>query len=271
MYFVVPNNLSSFKLSHPASGGLWEIPVLHLDEHLLAVAKPAGIWVTPDRRQTEQPALMPLLDAGIKAGKAWAAALDLDYLHNAHRLEFDTTGVLLLARSKPALTLLTEAFGSGKVDERYTALIRGVPPQETFELSARLSPHPDRTAVMRVDPRAGRRYRTRATVRERFKDYALIECRAMPGKPGQIAAHLRHARHPLVGDPDRGGKLFLSKLKRDYHLNKHREERPLIGRTALHLEAVALPHPVTGEEITFEAPLPKDLSVALKYLRRFGQ
>jgi 23S rRNA-/tRNA-specific pseudouridylate synthase len=124
---------------------------------------------------------------------------------------------------------------------------------------------------MRVDPRAGRRYRTRATVRERFKDYTLIECRALPGKPGQIAAHLRHARHPLVGDPDRGGKLFLSKLKRDYHLNKHREERPLIGRTALHLEAVTFPHPTTGEKMTVEAPLPKDFSVALKYLRRFGR
>ena len=68
-----------------------------------------------------------------------------------------------------------------------------------------------------------------------------------PGKPGQITAHLRHARHPLVADPDRGGAgIFLSQLKRDYEPKKGQEERPLIGRPALHLETVELQHPVRG-------------------------
>jgi 23S rRNA pseudouridine955/2504/2580 synthase len=82
---------------------------------------------------------------------------------------------------------------------------------------------------------------------------------------------LRHAALPIVGDSLYGGKpLWLSRLKRDYQLKRNQEERPLIGRVALHAEELTLPHPITGQSLTIEAPWPKDFTVALKYLRRFA-
>ena len=106
---------------------------------------------------------------------------------------------------------------------------------------------------------------------ERFRGYSLLQCVPSPGRPGQIGAHLRHARFPLVGDPYRGGAgIFLSQLKQTYEPKKGQEERPLIGRAALHLETIELQHPVGGAPLSVAAPPAKDLTVALKYLRRFA-
>jgi 23S rRNA-/tRNA-specific pseudouridylate synthase len=155
--------------------------------------------------------------------------------------------------------------------QRYLALVRGGAPQDKFDLNTRLVPHPDRPGQLRSDSKNGKRYVTRCEVLERFRGYTLLRCLPHPGQPGQITAHLRHARLPLVADPDRGGAgLFLSQLKRDYEPKKGQPERPLIGRPALHLETMELRHPLTGAALVITAPLPKDFDVALKYLRRFA-
>lgn len=87
----------------------------------------------------------------------------------------------------------------------------------------------------------------------------------------QIRIHLKHAGFPLIGDKLYGGKpLWLSRLKRDFRLKPGREERPLIARVALHAEELSLLHPVTNQPVTITAPLPKDLRVALRYLREFS-
>jgi 23S rRNA-/tRNA-specific pseudouridylate synthase len=83
--------------------------------------------------------------------------------------------------------------------------------------------------------------------------------------------HLRHVKLPIVGDTlYRGGKLWLSELKRNFRLKPNKEERPLISTVALHAESLALPHPMTNEMVTITAPWPKDLEVAVKYLRRYA-
>lgn len=258
------------KLSSPATQEFWEIPVLFEDEHLLAVDKPSGLLTSPDRYDPIRPNLMTLLHAGIEAGKPWAKARGLAYLMNAHRLDFETSGVILLAKSKPVLVELANLFGSEKPLKKYVALVRGTPAEEQFEIDEKLAPHPTRPGQMRVDPKNGKRSRTKVQIIERLSQYTLLRCEPLTERTHQIRIHLRYINLPIVGDALYGGRpLFLSSLKPNYTLKPGREERSLIGRVALHAENLELQHPVTGATVSIAAPWPKDLSVAVKYLKQW--
>lgn len=262
---------SPIKLSAPATRDFWELPVLFEDAHLLALDKPAGLLLSPDRLAPERPSLMPLLHAAIAGGKPWSVERGLTYLSHTHRLDADTSGVLLLAKSKTMLVALADLSSSQKLRHQLTALVQGNPALDSFQVNARLSPHPSTPGLVRVDPRNGKRAETRFTVLERFGSHALLQCEPLTDRPHQVRAHLFNSGLRLVGDELYGGKpLWLSRLKRSYRLKPGREERPLLARAALHLEQLAFAHPVTGESLSLAAPLPKDLRVALKYLREFG-
>jgi RluA family pseudouridine synthase len=224
---------------------------------------------------------MKLLHRDLARGATWAKQRGLDYLMNAHRLDFPTSGVLLLAKDKPTLVELACQFGAEKPVKIYAALVRGASAQPSFECEAKLAPHPLRPAYMRVDPKNGKRTLTEFTVRETFDGYLLLECRPKTGRTHQIRAHLKYLKLPIVGDDVYGGPaLWLSRLKPEYSLKPGRSENPLISRVALHAEQLILRRPSedgnpsanqggTGE-VRIEAPWPKDLSVAVKYLRRYG-
>jgi RluA family pseudouridine synthase len=262
---------SPIKLSSPATREFWEVPVLYEDEHLLSLNKLSGLLTSPDRYDPNRPNLMKLLHAGIADSKPWAKERGLSYLMNAHRLDFETSGVILLAKSKPVLVELANLFGSEKPIKSYLALVQGCPTTDQFQIDAKLAPHPVKVGLIRVDPRHGKRAKTTFEVRERFEGWTLLKCRPLTGRTHQIRVHLKHAGLPIVGDSLYGGKpLWLSRLKQDYHLKRDQEERPLMGRVALHAEELTLVHPVTGQSLTIEAPWPKDFTVALKYLRRFA-
>lgn len=262
---------STIKLSSPATREFWEIPILYEDEHLLALDKPSGLLTSPDRFDPNRPNLMKLLHGGIADGKPWAKERALAYVMNAHRLDFETSGVILLAKSKPVLVQLANLFGSEKPIKSFLALVRDCPGTDRFEVDAKLSPHPTNPGLIRVDPKHGKRAQTNFEVRERFDGWTLLACQPLTARTDQIRVHLRQAGFPMVGDSLYGGKpLWLSRLKRDYHLKPGKEERPLIARAALHAEKLTLEHPVTGQTIAIEAPLPKDFTVALKYLRRYA-
>ncbi len=260
------------KLSWPATHEFWEIDVLFEDEHLMALYKPAGLLTSPDRYDPTRPNLMRLLHESIAQGKPWAKQRGLTYLMNAHRLDFDTSGILLLAKSKPVLVKLVELFGSEKPIKEYVALVHGRPGQEYFEVNAKIAQHPTMPGVVRVDNARGKKARTLFDVLEVFSGYTLLRCKPLTGRTHQIRVHLQHVGLPIVGDTTYGGApLLLSRLKPEYKLKRGQTERPLISRPALHAEKLQLPHPVTGELITIMAPWPKDLTVAVKYLRRFAK
>jgi len=268
---AVTRSAASIKLSSPATREFWELPVLFEDTHILALAKPSRLLSSPDRYDPSRPNLMKLLHGAIAERKPWARERGLDYLMNAHRLDFETTGVLLLAKNKPVLVKLASLFGSEKPIKRYIALVAGAPPEDQFEVDAKLAPHPSRPALIRVDPKRGKRSRTRFQTIERFKGWTLLQCEPLTGRTHQIRVHLKHAGLPVVADLLYGGRpLLLSTLKRTYRLKAGRHERPLLGRVALHAERLTFPHPETGELLTIAAPWPNDLQVALKYLRRFA-
>ena len=259
------------KLSAPATREFWEIPVLFEDEFLLALDKPARLLTSPDRYDPERPNLMKLLHAGIERGTPWAARRGLTYLMNAHRLDFETTGVILLAKTKPALVALANLFGTEKPAKVYVALVHGNPIKISFEVDAKLAPHPVKVGLVRVDEKNGKRAQTKFELMEKFNGCSLIKCLPVTGRTHQIRVHLRQAGLPIVGDALYGGSpLLLSRLKSGYRLKPNKTERPLIDRVALHAEQLSLIHPMSGAEVVINAPWPKDLTVAVKYLRRFA-
>lgn len=264
---------SVIKLSSPATREFWEVPVLFEDEYLLALDKPSGLLTSPDRYDPARPNLIKLLHAGITAQKPWARERNLTYLANAHRLDFETSGVILMAKTKSVLVALANVFGSDKPLKQYAALASGVPPAQSFEIDEPLGPHPMKIGVMRVDRKNGKQSKTRFEVIENFErfGYALLKCEPLTGRTHQIRVHAAHTGLKIVGDGLYGGKpLWLSRLKRDFYLKRGREERPLIGRVALHAERLQLNHPVGGQIISISAPWPNDLTVGIKYLRKFS-
>jgi RluA family pseudouridine synthase len=264
---------AAIKLSSPATREFWEIPILFEDEHLLALDKTAGLLTSPDVSKPDRPDLMKLLHAGIAEKKSWARERNLDYLNSAHSLDAGTSGVILLAKNKLAFIALANLFSSQKVSEKYIALVRGEPLENKFEVAAKIAPHPVTPGLMRVDSREGKQSQTKFEVLENFPrfGYALLKCEPLLNRTHQIRVHASHVGLKIVGDELYGGKfLWLSRLKKDYRLKPGREERALISRVALHSEELQFPHPVTNETVTIKSECPKDLKVALKYLRQFA-
>jgi 23S rRNA pseudouridine955/2504/2580 synthase len=258
------------KLSSPATAEFWEIPILYEDDDLLVLNKPSGLPVSPDRYDPARPNLMKLLHRDIGRGAAWSRERRLTYLMHAHRLDFEISGVILLAKNKPALIALASQFGSEKPAWIFAALVRGSAEQPSFATDVQLAPHPLRPGFVRVDPKGGKRSRTEFTVRETLGGYLLLECRPLTARIHQIRVHLRHLRLPVVGDEIYGGPpLWLSTLKTNYRLKPGQTEKALISRVALHAGQLTVCRPGTEQSVKIEAPWPKDLVVAVKYLRRY--
>ena len=259
------------KLSSPATEEFWKIPVLFEDDTLFALEKPACLLTSPDRYDPDRPNLMKLLHHDIERGAPWARERQMNYLANAHRLDFETSGVLLMARTKPALVSLANDFGNGKPLKKYQAIVQGTPGEDEFETNASLAPHPVKIGLMRVDLKHGKKSGTKFKVLERLGGFTLLECQPVTGRTHQIRVHLQHLRLPIVGDKLYGGEpLLLSQLKRGYRQKRNRPELPLMGRVALHALSLEVQHPVTGEPVRIEGELPHDFEVALKYLRKYS-
>lgn len=258
------------RLSSPATRESWAVPVVYEDDHLLAIDKPSRLLSSPDRYDPQRPNLMRMLLDGVAQQRPWAASRGLQYLANAHRLDFETTGVLLLAKTRPALVALANHFGSEIPRKTYVALACGYPPEDEFTVDAPLSQDRFRPGVMRVS-RAGKRSCTDFRVRERFTSWVLLEASPRTGRTHQIRVHLKHAGFPILSDRVYGGmELFLSSLKPRYHRSADKTERPLLSSIGLHAWKLELPHPITGERVNIEAPWPREFEVALKYLRRYA-
>jgi RluA family pseudouridine synthase len=250
----------------------WEIPILFEDDVLLAIAKPAGLLSSPDRYDKERPNLMSLLHRGIAEQAVWAREHRWAYLANVHRLDADTSGVLLLAKTKEILSQVSGQFVQRRTKKIYLALVQGLPEPAEQEIEKRIAPHPAREGLFVARTREGKEALTRLKVLENFRRYSLIQAEPITGRTHQIRVHLKSIGHSIVADPlyGVGEGLFLSEFKRGYKHSKTVSERPLIGRLALHSERLTILHPLKGEPLQIVAPMPRDFEVALKYLRKFS-
>jgi RluA family pseudouridine synthase len=253
-------------------------PIVYQDDDLLAFDKPSGMLVAPDRWDKGRENLMGLVHSSLGHTVA-----------NVHRLDADTSGLLLCSKHKRALDYLSGQFQSKTVTKRYAAIAVVLPPEramkvlapvrspdgglpDEFTMDIALGPDEHQLGRMRVfRGRGGKDSLTEFTTRERFGRFALLECRPLTGRTHQIRVHLAAAGVPVLNDPIYGDpeiRLLLSDLKRGY--KGRTDEKPLIARLALHAAELVIKHPTTGEPITLRAPLPHDFEVALKYLRKFG-
>lgn len=236
--------------------------VLYADEHLLAVNKPAGLLSLPHGWDGDQPHLRGLLEA--QYGPLWMV----------HRLDRDTSGVLVLARSPGAHRALNEQFARRRVSKVYRALVCGEPEWERYTVRLKLRKNGDRTHRTVIDVRFGQAAATDLRVCERFRGYTLLEAHPRTSRTHQIRAHLGAVDFPLVADAlyGDGRSLFLSQLKPGYRGGRdgRRPECALIERPALHAFSLCLAHPQTGEDLLLEAPYPKDFTAALRQLGRYA-
>lgn len=236
-------------------------PVVHEDDSLIAFDKPSGLVVAPDRWDKARVTLMQLVHAQYGAAVA-----------NAHRLDADTSGVLLCAKGPEALRgVLAEWEGLG-VRKRYVALVQGRPAQAAWRVDLPLGDDPRHPGRMRVDREGGKQSVTEFAVLETFAGWALLECIPHTGRTHQIRVHLDACGLPIVADRfyGRAGMVLLSAIKPGYRFKEDEPEKPLLGRLGLHAESLELTHPATGARVRIAAPEPHDFGVALKYLRRFA-
>ena len=227
------------------------LAVLHRDEHIAALDKPARLLVH-EGAAGDEPTLQQALLAAFPArrGHAFRPAL-------AHRLDRDTSGVVLAGLSGPGLRGLEDLFRRRKIRKTYLALVVGVPAEREGTIDAPLKrqevPKGDRPKVFvggRKDPAA----RTDWRVLSAAGSYALLEARPRTGRTHQVRAHLKHLGHPILGDPTYG----------DRRRNEEARGRYGLWRPFLHAAAVEFEHPVTGVLLRVEAPLPAELRRVLE-------
>src|SRR3984957_18892366 len=242
------------------------LPILFEDEHLIVVAKPAHLATTPGRGETTS--LLQALSR--QTGLPCTGTAD-PRLRIVHRLDKETSGVLLLAKDLPTQRHLSNQFQRHQVQKEYLALVIGRLPEQEGEIDAPLAPHPSSRDRMAVS-KHGRPAITAWKVERPMRRFNLLRCFPKTGRTHQIRVHLQSIGLPLAVDslykPTPHGcriGVFLSDHKRDYRPNAGQEERPLIGRLTLHAEKLKFTHP-DGREITIESPLPKDFRAAITQL-----
>lgn len=235
------------------------IEILFEDADLLVVNKPAGILSIPDRqgRNRPQESITRLITRE-------------QPLRLVHRLDRQTSGVLILTKNIESQRSLTDQFFHRRVEKTYLALVRGHADVESGLIYAPLAQHPTRPNQMIIADKGGKAAQTEWRIIERWGNIALVRCRPFTGRQHQIRVHLAYAQLPLLVDEIYSGSsaFYLSEVKSGYHPSKRHEERPLIGRLTLHAESITFAHPRHNNRMKIEAPLPKDFQVTLNQLRK---
>lgn len=226
--------------------------IVYEDEHMLVVDKPAGLVVHPARGH-RQGTLSQLL-ASVAAGGP-----DPERAGIVHRLDRDTSGLLVVARSEEAHRGLQQALSQREIVREYLALVHGRPPARTGTIEAPIGrDRADRTR-MAIDGARPREARTHFAIERAIGPFTLLRLRLDTGRTHQIRVHLQAIGHPVVGDPQYGR-----------HGGTSGAEQLGLTRQFLHAARLSLVHPFTGERLELVSPLPEDLRAARRRAERLS-
>ena len=261
------------------------IEVLFEDEHLVVLNKQANLIVHPARSHHSGTLLNGLVHHFAQQGDGALSKVGEDVARPGvvHRLDRNTTGVMVVAKDDVAHWKLAQQFEQRRVDKRYLALVEGVMEIDADVIEAPLGPSPSRVKgqrekmVVRHDE-LGKEAVTLYRVRQRFpletaspigqrgvRGYTLVELELKTGRTHQIRVHLAHLGHPIAGDDMYGGHAVRAA---DVGVQAARADGVALDRQALHACVLAFVHPITRKEMMFTAPLPGDVALVLHALRR---
>jgi 23S rRNA pseudouridine1911/1915/1917 synthase len=242
-----------------------DLVVLYEDDAVVAVDKPSGMTVHPVGR-IRHGTLINKLHARYRKEQPEADVVP----RLGHRLDKDTSGVVLVVKNRTVDAAVTELFTRRRVRKTYLALVEGVPAASEGEIDLPLARDPDGDTLLHMTVAAdGLPSRTRWKVREAFVHHALLEVSPLTGRTHQIRVHLAHVGHPILCDHLYGDlrPLWpdpLDPLRID---EEERGDGPLLDRLALHAHRLELAHPTTGLPLDLVSPLPADLARAVERLR----
>jgi 23S rRNA pseudouridine1911/1915/1917 synthase len=233
-----------------------ELGIVFEDEHLIVVDKPAGLLThgTAARRETS------VADLAVARFGPLPTLYGDERPGIVHRLDRETSGLLLLGRTQAALEALKRGFQERAIEKTYLALVRGEPRFDTEWIDAplgRTGSRRDRISV--VGPGEGRAASTYYEVKERFVGFARLAVFPKTGRTHQVRVHLGSVGLPLLGE-----EIY---LPRGQHRGQERPGDPVMARHALHAQVLELAHPASGKPLRFEAAVPEDMAAALQALR----
>lgn len=180
--------------------GRSEIPILYEDRSVLALDKPAGWMLVPSHWDRTGRNLQLALDSSIRGGDFWAKARNLRFLRFVHRLDAETTGVLLFARSAGGVPVYSRLFEGRQMQKHYLAVVPGAPKKERWTEDLPVGPDPAREGRMRADKTGGKEAQTEFSVLERGPRATLLLAKPLTGRTHQIRVHLAHSGTPVLGD-----------------------------------------------------------------------
>lgn len=237
-----------------------KLEIIYEDQSLVIVNKPSGILTIPDRHNPEKPNVQDMLIR--QYGK----------IFTIHRLDRETSGIICFAKTAEVHAALNQMFQERNVEKTYLTVVSGNLSEEEGIIKTGLLPDPQNPGKMKVD-RHGKLSITTYKVVERFKMCCLVEAGIMTGRMHQIRVHFKHLGHPCLVDKLYGKNeaIFIKDIKlHNLHQSKHQEEIPLIARTTLHASSLAFKHPITGMQVSFQAPLPKDMKALINQLKKWA-
>jgi 23S rRNA pseudouridine1911/1915/1917 synthase len=236
------------------------IHIIYEDENIIGINKPSGLLSIPDRFDATKPNALHLVRKG------YPEALTV------HRLDRETSGVLLFARNPATHKYLNTLFEKGTIEKYYLTLVEGTPLHPEGIIEAAILPNPAKPGTMKVAPQ-GKYAKSTWRVLESFKHFSLIEVRIFTGRMHQVRVHMQYIGHPPVADPHYGlrAALYITDIKKGARTGKEEPPRPLIQRTALHAYRLVLHTPDKVSAVEIIAELPKDFSATLNQLRKHNR
>ncbi len=247
------------------------LAIVHEDEHLIVIDKPAGLVVHPGAGNWTGTLVNALI---AHCGDSLSGIGGVRRPGIVHRLDKDTSGLMVVAKTDAAHAGLSEQFAAhgrdGRLERAYAALVWGAPKRMTGTVEGNIARKETNRQKMAVTATGGRHATTRYRVAEHFPPSggkiaaSLVQCHLETGRTHQIRVHMAHIGHPLLGDRVYGAGFAASARALPDGARKALEE---LGRQALHAELLGFEHPATGERLRFESPLPEDLHHLVNALR----